>query len=319
VNTKTVFIAIGLIVIIAGAVSAIGLLKKTSTKTSATSIVNSNQENKVKLGSDICIEFPKEWVASVIGKNIIKTDSFNMGGSSNCQYFVDDTNAAFIKLENLSVEKQKTGQKALGRTITTDPRIKMENVIALQENGLINVIYLVLAPSSYVAIDRTSAKVFDNEGEIAFAIKVAQRIQDGQIPINIKNLTSTTTLKTQVPLPQEEDTIRSFFNIIREHKSSDAVSMFVPNQVGSDSQKQAWAVMFNAFEQVNIKNIESSMPQEWTNDRHTYKVTMDVKMKPESKAAVIPYYGYENGINVRFIILEKINNLWKIGGIATGP
>jgi len=35
--------------------------------------------------------------------------------------------------------------------------------------------------------------------------------------------------------------------------------------------------------------------------------------------APIPYYGYENGQNTRFIPIIKENSLWKIDGIATGP
>lgn len=129
----------------------------------------------------------------------------------------------------------------------------------------------------------------------------------------------TSTPKAQVPLPQETDIIRLFFNVIGEHRAADAVGMLTPHEIGNDTQKQSWAVMFNAFKSINVTNIEDSMPEEWTSGRHTYKVTLDVKMKPEAASVTIPYYGYDNGTNIRFITLEKINNFWKIDGIATSP
>lgn len=317
-NNKIVVLGVGAaaVVIIAGAIFIAGSSKKSVTTTQT---AGGNKE--ITVGDDVCAEFPKEWVASVLSKKITKTVAFNMGGTNNCQYYIDDTNSAFIKVENLTIANQKTGQVALGRTIKTDPRIKMDNVIAWQPDGLINVIYLVLNPNRYVAIDRTSAAVYDNEGEINFAIKVADRIQSGQNMVILKSSTptQTSTSQAQVPLPQETDIVHSFFNLIGEHRAADAVSMLAPDQVSNDSQKQAWAVMFNAFQTVSVKSVASSMPEEWSSDRHTYRVTMDVTMKPEAANAAIPYFGYENGTNIRFITLEKVGSLWKVDGIATGP
>jgi len=290
------------------------LNKKGSTDNVVQNLQNSLKE-KITVGDDVCAEFPKEWVASVLGKTIIKTEAFNRGGTNNCQYFVDDTNAAFIKVENLTIENQKIGQKALGRIIKTDPRIKMENVIAWQPDGLINVIYLVLNPNRYVAIDRTSTKVYDNEGEIAFAAQVAQRIQSGNNIVILKNPTPTQTQTTQaqVPLPQGEDIVRNFFNLINEGKVSDAVSMLTPSTISDDNSKQAWGVQFNAFEKITVKKIEPA-------GEDTYKVTLDVKMKPGTENATpIPYYGWGNGEFVRWISMEKVDNTWKVIGIATGP
>jgi hypothetical protein len=43
-------------------------------------------------------------------------------------------------------------------------------------------------------------------------------------------------------------------------------------------------------------------------------------MKPEAEnAQPMPYYGWGNGEFVRWITLEKVDNVWKIAGIATGP
>ena len=122
-----------------------------------------------------------------------------------------------------------------------------------------------------------------------------------------------------VPLPQEEDIIRTFFNLIGEGRASDAVGMMTQTSIGDDSSKQAWGVQFNAFKSVSVKKIEPSSQEEWIATRHTYKVTVDAQMKPEAASAPIPNYGWENGESIRWIPLEKVDGLWKIAGIATGP
>ncbi len=122
-----------------------------------------------------------------------------------------------------------------------------------------------------------------------------------------------------VPLPQEEDIIRAFFNLINEGRAADAISMMTQAAIGTDSSKQAWGVQFNSFKSVSVNKIEPSMQEEWTATEHTYKVTLDVQMKPEAASASIPNYGWDNGQNIRFLPLEKVDNLWKIVGIATGP
>ena len=87
----------------------------------------------------------------------------------------------------------------------------------------------------------------------------------------------------------------------------------------NDSQKQAWGVQLNAFKSVKVLDVTPSMPEEWKDNLHTYKVTLDVVMDPTSANQPIPYYGYDNGKNIRWITLEKSGTLWKVTGIATGP
>jgi hypothetical protein len=48
-------------------------------------------------------------------------------------------------------------------------------------------------------------------------------------------------------------------------------------------------------------------------------VTFDVTMDPSSANGPIPYYGYDQGENVRFVTIVKEGNQWKVEGLATGP
>ncbi len=304
---KKILIAIGGIIVIAAIVLP-NLFRKNSDNKSLEA--DNTVKKEIATGTDVCVEFPKEFITTALGKNILKTEANNSQTTNICQYFTDENNFVTLRLNNLSVETQKKGQVNLGRTITTNDQIKIEHFVVLQENGLINGVYLVLNPNLFIAVDRTSTKVANEEEIIAFAAKIAERIQSGEkVEVNPE---TTPADQTNVPLPQQEDIVRNFFNLINEGKIPEAVNMLSPQAISNESQKQAWGVQFNAFEKLIIKKIEPA-------GENNYKVTLDVEMKPETSDAVIPFYGYDNGINVRWIGLVKVDNLWKVTGIATGP
>lgn len=123
-----------------------------------------------------------------------------------------------------------------------------------------------------------------------------------------------------VPLPQETDIINTFINLIDEGRPSDAVGMMSPEATMDEDNKQAWAVMFNAFESIKVVKLEPSMQSDWTEIIHTYKGTFDVQMKPEAANVMpIPNYGWDNGINIRWVSLEKVGQRWTVQGFSTGP
>lgn len=138
---------------------------------------------------------------------------------------------------------------------------------------------------------------------------------DKVISLNETNIAD----RRSVPLPQETDTINLFFQLIQEHRISEAVMMMNPNNISNEDIKQAWGIQLNAFESFELKDLEASMSTNWTENGHVYKVTAEVKMKPEAVNAVIPNYGWENGMNIKWIEIEKIDGKWFINGIASGP
>jgi hypothetical protein len=270
-------------------------------------------KKEISVGTDICAEFPKEWVTSVFARPIVKSVSRDTAVTHDCTYYTDENNFIILRLNNLIVENQRKGQIALGRTISTDPKIKMDHFLVIQEDGLINGIYLILGPTLFLAVDRSSTKAGSEDEMLSFAINVAERMSAN------KNTESVPVSLTQaaVPLPQGEDIVRNFFNLINEGKVVDVVGMLTPENVADDSMKQAWGVQFNSFEKMTVKKIEVATEPAGEN---TYKVTLDVKMKPESaNAQPMPYYGWGNGEFVRWITLEKVGNIWKVKGISTGP
>lgn len=124
-----------------------------------------------------------------------------------------------------------------------------------------------------------------------------------------------------VPLPTEEDIIRTYFNLINEKRIPEAIEMMSQKAVQDDSSKQAWGVQLNAIRSIKVESIkpcqdEFCILQE---NQKEFEVSLQVEVDPKTADAPIPYYGWNEGSNLRWVILEKEGNLWKVLGIGTGP
>jgi hypothetical protein len=123
-----------------------------------------------------------------------------------------------------------------------------------------------------------------------------------------------------VPLISEEDIIRLFFELINEKRVPEAIAMMSPAIAPDDSTRQAWGVQFNDISSVRVQSIEPFWQDQWAENRHTYKVMLEVYVSPEAAKAAIPYYGWGDNPNVRWITIEKSQDKeWQIAAIATGP
>lgn len=267
--------------------------------------------------TDLCTVLDKETVSKGLGKTIIKTESYTRNTLKSCQYYLDETHALVINYDLTSVESKLKGHESLGRTITTNPKILTKHSIVLQENGLINEIYLIPGENEFISINRPNGKFISEEEIVIFASKLGE-IVTGIVPLTIEKAGNQSSGNT-VPLPQMVDVVRNFLTHIDEKSSSEAVAMFSSTITKDESVRQAWAVQFNAINHMKVTNIEPAQTREWSNNSQKYKLTLEVEMNPDSVDAPIPYYGWENGQNVRWITLVKENNLWKIKDLNTGP
>lgn len=125
-----------------------------------------------------------------------------------------------------------------------------------------------------------------------------------EIPELVKETQESTV--QNVPLPSEEDTIRLFIQLINDDQIDEALKMMLTEE------GQNWRPYLESFEKIEVVNLEKT-------ELGSFQVNLDVKMKPESGNQPIPYFGYVNGINTKFVNLVKDNNVWKIKEIATGP
>jgi len=70
---------------------------------------------------------------------------------------------------------------------------------------------------------------------------------------------------------------------------------------------------------MSVIDIEPWEAENWTGGRQTYKATLEAYVTNDSSAP-IPYYGWEDKPNIRWVSLEKDSeNMWKIDSISTGP
>lgn len=259
--------------------------------------------------TDMCSQISAENVREAIGKPIVKTES-GPGQLDYCQYFTtwsedyykipsgNMPGGEFVSLnyENLSVENQKQGQEYLGRKIETNDKIKMENFLAVQEDGLINSIYLVIDPDHFVSVDRSSGKVLSEEEVVNFAVKVAEMLKKG------------------VPPPKQAesqiDKAKEFFSLLADKKFDEAISMMDANQ----GTEEMWKTNFNTIKSLSVKGATPVFEEEWTSVRQVFKFDLLVSVTPEGEG-----YGWNQGQNARWISLEKNGDIWQVHELANNP
>ncbi len=143
--------------------------------------------------------------------------------------------------------------------------------------------------------------------------------------LEIKNFEGTVPLNTgdnntnQSLLAPEEELITNFFGLINNGQIPEAVSIMSARAVPDDSAKQAWGVQFNAIRSAHVLKIEEVSQDTWTETSKEYKVTLEIFVDESAYNAPIPYYGWEDNPNIRFITVTKDGSgVWKIDQIGTG-
>lgn len=279
---------------------------------------------KGDVGNDTCKEFTADFVYSATGKPVVKVEPDTMAPKLACRYyFTYDPNFykgtdnktlsgggahIFMQLENLNVAKQKQGIEFLGATTKTDSRIKMENMITVRENGTVWDIKLIINPDRYVKIDYSNKALTDEE-LIQYAAKVAEKIQ-GHLSFDIKSNPVAEEKSAEVSNSQQA-IVTSFLDNLANLKIDEALKMMDANE----NTKQMWGVNFNTIESLKVNKIEETYKEEWTPTRQSFKVELDVKVKPEGEQL-----GWVNGKNFRWISLEKNSaGAWLIHELANNP
>ena len=136
----------------------------------------------------------------------------------------------------------------------------------------------------------------------------------------VSELNQTPSLTNDnVPLSQESDVVRTFFNLINEKRSQEAVAMMTDDLIGGESGRKAWLEQFDAFSHVEVIDVKPAYVEEPTETRRVYKTTVNaIVIKGANNP--IPFYGWGENPNVRWISLDKTpEGVWQIAGIATGP
>ncbi len=191
----------------------------------------------------------------------------------------------------------------------------------MKSKRLIIIFFLILAGvGTWLVVGKGkefTAPVAEEEDET----QLLKRINSTPTPLPENTPTTEmtpTSAASTAPLPTEEDVIRLFFTLIDEARIPEAVAMMSVEAVPDDSYRQAWGVQFNALDSIKVSKIEPYGQENWSPSSHTYKVNLEVTVSENAANAPIPYYGWGNGDNLRWVEIVKEGDLWKINQIATG-
>jgi len=226
----------------------------------------------------------------------------------------------------------------LGKEVKTNPKIAAEHFIVMEKSGYVGEIVLKITDDYFLAVDFFSLrsmhfrKVTSEAAAVDFTANLVNYLQTGKInKINI-NFSETESTSGAIedknfiqedsggaPLPEDEEFINSFSNLIDQGKAGEAVEMLSSQNTSSEGAKRMWQEQFKAMKSVKVLSVEPVMKNSWTDQRREYKVVLDMTMDESSKDAPIPYYGYDQGKNTRFIALVKEGDKWFIETIATAP
>lgn len=140
------------------------------------------------------------------------------------------------------------------------------------------------------------------------------------LPSTPPNPPEQATPDQAVPLPSEEDIISLFFRLINEGKVDEAIGMMSQEAVPDKASQQAWKAQFEAIQSINPQAIQAYNREQWTEKEHLYQVTIAVSVSSEAANAPIPYYGWGDNPDTRWITLKKDQEgQWQIASLATGP
>ena len=285
-------------------------------------------------GVPVCEIFPKEKIEDLSGLKFVEvkpginkteryTEYYCEYREEKLPYSVEHGNPPqapkniSISFVSGNIQSLKEVYKLSGERIEEDKSIPYEHHLVFNDKGKFLRLEVFLTPNLEMIINTWWSTLSQDEAlrfvkdYVLYFKDVAKEKSQNMNKSSSENSKEGNT----VPLPQDEDVINIFFNLIDEGDAGKAALMM---NTKSDQELQAWAVQFASFDYVKVVKIEKANESEWTDTKHIYKVTLNVRMKKEAENAPVPYYGYQNGENVRFIKLEKVGNIWKISDIGSG-
>jgi hypothetical protein len=133
------------------------------------------------------------------------------------------------------------------------------------------------------------------------------------------NQSQTKVNSYQSLLAPEEELVYLLFGSINNRQNLEAVKLLSQNLNPNQETERLWIEQFNAIRSVHILDIKEISKDTWTDTKKIYKVALKIYVDSSAANTPIPYYGWEDNPNIRFITVVKINNRWYIDQIGTGP
>lgn len=130
---------------------------------------------------------------------------------------------------------------------------------------------------------------------------------------------SETMAPKQVPEFTDKDIITTFFELVSEKRFSEAITLMSPEALPDDTTKQNWYNQLNEFKSVLVTSEEPYNESLWTPIKRTYKVNLKIELNNDQDLSAIPHYGWDNGNNIRWLEIVKVDGSWRINKISLGP
>jgi hypothetical protein len=105
--------------------------------------------------------------------------------------------------------------------------------------------------------------------------------------------------------------------LIDGHRVSDALAMMTQELV-PDADRAAWTRQFAAIRSMHVVDIRPADTGR-VGPCFKYKVTIRADVAPEAANEPIPYFGWDDNPNLRWIELCPRGDKWLISSIGTGP
>jgi hypothetical protein len=113
--------------------------------------------------------------------------------------------------------------------------------------------------------------------------------------------------------------LEEFFAIVNSRDVDGAMKSMAPGMLQTPEQREAWRRQLAAIRSIHVVHVEPANVNDWSSTRHIFKVTLEAYVKDDPGAA-IPFFGWHDNPNVRWITMELNNNhRWTVAEIATGP
>lgn len=117
--------------------------------------------------------------------------------------------------------------------------------------------------------------------------------------------------------PKHAAVISQFIALINDHRVSDALAMMSPELV-PDADRAAWTRQFSAIKSIHVIDIKPA-DTERSGPCFEYKVTLEAEVSSEAANEPIPYFGWDDNPNLRWMGLCPRGDKWLISSIGTGP
>jgi hypothetical protein len=137
----------------------------------------SRRDKSYYIVEDICGQFTKEFMENMYGAKLSRIELPKVSTINNCTYYFDEKEYVMLNLEYLSAENQKKGNEAMDRKVEKDSQIPMDNMVTYQEDGIINVIYLVLGPEKFISLRPSSKNAITKEKFLELAANIGSAIR----------------------------------------------------------------------------------------------------------------------------------------------